>query len=134
MAIQVFTIVVIAFFAFAILKVLTSFLFKKKISLARPEEFISEINAAKNKENQILVVYDKGYWEIKEETVSKEWSAEGGTQTFVDFDVDIDDTRYYSFMNKTLVRDEEGEHKVKVLKEIELSKATDAETFLKMKY
>ena len=131
---QIFTFVCMAFITFAILKIAKSFLFKKKVELAQPDQFISEINIAKNEENQILVVFNDGYWEIKEETVTKEWSAEAGSQTFVDFDLDIDDKRYKSFMDKQLSRDEEGEHSLKVVKELELETTLDAETILHLKY
>jgi hypothetical protein len=131
---QIFTFVCLAFIMFAIIKIVKSFLFKKKVELAKPDQFIHEINEAKNEENQILVVFNDGYWEIKEETVTKEWSAETGSQTFVDFDLNIDDKRYKSFMDKALDRNEEGEHSLSVIKELELESSLDAETVLHLKY
>lgn len=131
---QVFTFVCLAFIIFAILKITKSFLFKKKVELAMPDQFVDEMNVAKNENNQILVVFNDGYWEIKEETVTKEWSAEVGTQTFVDFDLDINDKRYKSFMDKELSRNEEGEHFLTVVKELELESSLDVESVLHMKY
>jgi len=116
------------------LLVLKSVFFKKKVHLVAPDVFRDETSKAKKYDNQILVVFNNGYWEIKEEVVTKEWSADTGSQTFVDFDTDIDDDRYQSFMNDALERDQEGEHPLKIVKELELKNDFDADEYLKLKY
>lgn len=131
---EIFTIICIVFLLVAILAVLKSFIFKKKLKVVHPDKFVSEINSAKNEDNKILVVFNDGYWEVKEEVVTKEWSAEAGTQTFIDFDQNIDDSRYEDFMGKNLERDQFGEHPLRVVKELELDSNTNAEAVLQLKY
>ncbi len=134
MTLQFFTILCLAFLIVAILMVIKSFVFKKKIQIVNPEQFIYETNEAKNSKNKILVVFNNGYWEIKEEVVSKEWSAEAGAQTFVDFDLEINDSRYKQLMNSDLNRDKFGEHSLKVIKEVELFNTFIPEDALRLKY
>jgi hypothetical protein len=133
MILQIATFVILAIFVFAIIKVFSSFIFKKKIELVKHDIFEKELNEALAMENQVLVVFENGYWEIKEETTTTEWSATVGTVTTIDFDTDINDKRYKKFMGKSLVRDHEGEHELQIIKEFELNDSVSKEELLAFK-
>jgi hypothetical protein len=120
-------ILAIGLLIFGFLKIVTSFLFRKKVELIRPDLLIEEVNAAKKMANQILVIYEGGYWEIKQEEHSKEWTANAGSQSFVNLNTSITDKRYKLLMNKELERDQEGEQHIKVLKEIDIVSTTNVE-------
>lgn len=130
---EIISFVTLAILVLAVLKIMYAFIIKKPITIVHHDKFREEINHLKHYENQVLFLYDNGYWEIKEAVVSKEWSASLGTQTIIDIDSDIDSRRYKQMMGKSVKRDGYGGYDVKVLKEIDLSKDHDPEHLLSLK-
>jgi hypothetical protein len=130
---ETFSLFTLAILVIAVIKIMFSFIIKKKITIINEDQFRDEINKLKHFENQVLFLFENGYWEIKEATVSKEWSQNLGTQTIIDIDPDIDTRRYKKMMGEPLQKDEYGDHGIKILKEIDLSKDHDPEHLLALK-
>ena len=122
---QTILIAIIAIFFIAIFRVIYGLIFSKKVKLIDTKRLEYEIEEAKSKKHQILLIFEDGYWEIKEEVHSQEWSANTGTQSYIDFDSDINDKRYLEMTGKSLNRDKEGEHSLKIVKEIEIDQNID---------
>lgn len=133
MTLQIISVITMLILVIAVIRIMLSFMIKKKISIKNEEQFKKEIDELKHFENQVLFLFANGYWEIKEAVVSKEWSAQGGTQTIIDIDSDIDARRYKKLMGEALEKDEYGEHGIKIIKEIDLSKDHDPEHLLALK-
>ncbi|MCB0279798.1 MAG: hypothetical protein KDD94_09865, partial [Calditrichaeota bacterium] len=91
MLLQILSIITLALLAIAIIKIVHSFIFRKKVSPVKTDFLSSEISKHQHLKNQVLLIFEDGYWEIKEEQHSKEWSMSGGSQSFVDLDTDIND-------------------------------------------
>ena len=133
MFLQVVSILTMALLVVAVIKIIHSFMFRKKLSVINPDYLSSEIAKHQKMKHQILLIFENGYWEIKEEEHSKEWSMGGGTQNFVDLDTDIDNKRFKQFMGEPLKRDKEGHHDLRIIKEIELKESTHIDEILKLK-
>ena len=133
MFLQILSIFTVVLLVLAVLKIMHSFIFRKKVSVVKPDFLTSEISKHQRMKNQVLLIFEDGYWEIKEEEHSKEWSMAGGTQSFVDLDTDIDNKRYHQFMGNRLERDKEGHHSLRIVKEIELNSSTHIDEILNMK-
>ena len=117
----------------AVLKIIISLIFKKKVGPVNREMLKNELADLKNPSEQIFVLYEEGYWEFKEESHSKEWHPSAGTMNFVDFDTNVDEKRYKKMMNKPISKDEEGIQSINVLMEIELSKYSNLDELLDIK-
>jgi hypothetical protein len=124
---QTILIAIIVIFFISILRVIYGLMFSKKVKPIDAKRLEYEVGEAKIKKHQIFILFQDGYWEIKEEVHSQEWSANGGTQNYIDFDLEINDNRYFEMMGKNLIRDKEGEHSLKIVKEIEITKDLDIE-------
>lgn len=104
---------------FAIFLAIKPLVFKKRLTVMRSDQFVYEFNGEKIKKNRILLIFENGYWEIKEEIRRKEWSPNGSME-IIDFDSNINDKRYKEFTGEFPLRDKEGRCALKLVKEIEL--------------
>jgi hypothetical protein len=120
---MVFTTVLSVILLFILIQMLYKKLLSKPVQIRDHERFIIEVNRCKNLPYQVLVVYSNGYWEIKEESRSEEWSADRGVETYIDLETEIDDFRYFSIMGEALLRNDLGEHGISIRKEIDLTPA-----------
>lgn len=129
---MIFTVLISAILCFIILQMLYTKVISKPVAIVDHERFIIEVNERKRHKHQVLVVFSNGYWEIKEEHRSDEWSAERGSETYIDLDTDIDDVRYFKAMGEPLARDESGKFDLKIRKEIDLNPAFNPYKSLKI--